>query len=425
MKKVNKKGFVLVETLVVTVFVVTLFIFVYRATLPSIGEYEQHNYYDDIDSVYYSNLFKQMITRYANIDYIDTYLTTHTYMDVSDCTDTSLYSNNDYCQLIKNKISVGNDDKIFLTAYNIKEFKKEVKSNDFFDSGTLSNFRDYINTVSNVEPFYRSSIYGSAGYAYNSTNLNQYFMASLANVFKSTKALAGMSGPTMVGKYRLFIIRTVEDADGSTSRRYSNIGIYTGTYSKFLMGEKVIFNPGDGDKEFYVLANSKTTSQTVTLILAQNISNGVCFNTTQTSTMPTTLLDRLKTLTNGWTNVPYLTGYTYTPTAGYTINYNGYRARLLEETDILEFLGCKEDDTTCFDVDLPYEVEFNDEKLNFLTDNLTTTSGYWTGVVLPNSDYYAWSIMSGKVTPTILSDCSNIGIRPVITVDKANVRRTD
>ena len=392
MKKVNKKGFVLVETLVVTVFVVTLFIFVYRATLPSIGEYEQHNYYDDIDSVYYSNLFKQMITRYANIDYIDTYLTTNTYMDVSDCTDTNLYSNNDYCQLIKNKISVGNDDKIFLTAYNIKEFKKEVKSNDFFDSGTLSNFRDYINTVSNVEPFYHN--------------------------ISSTSS-------TVIGKYRLFIIRTVEDADGSTSRRYSNIGIYTGTYSKFLMGEKVIFNPGDGDKEFYVLANSKTTSQTVTLILAQNISNGVCFNTTQTSTMPTTLLDSLKTLTNGWTNVPYLTGYTYTPTAGYTINYNGYRARLLEETDILEFLGCKEDDTTCFDVDLPYEVEFNDEKLNFLTDNLTATSGYWTGVVLPNSDYYAWSIMSGKVTPTILSDCSNIGIRPVITVDKANVRRTN
>ena len=389
MKNLNKKGFVLVETLVVTVFVVTLFIFVYRATLPSIGEYQQQNYYDDIDSVYYSNLFKQMITRYANIDYIDSYLSSHTYMDVSDCTDTNLYDNNDYCQLIKNKISVKNDDKILLTTYDIKNFKKEVKGNDFFDSGNLSNFRDYINTVSNHEPFY-SRINGATSY---------------------------------VGKYRLFIIRTVEDADGSTSRRYSNIGVYTGTNPKYLMGEKVIFDPGDGDKEFYVLANSHSTIPTVTLILANNIYNGVCFNTAKTSTIPTTLLDRLKVLTNGWKNVPYLTGYTYTAQAGYTINYNGYRARLLEESDILEFLGCKEDDKNCFDPDLAYEVEFNDDKLNFLTDNLTPTTGYWTGIVLPNSDYYAWSIMSGKVTPTSLYDCSNIGIRPVITVEKTNVRR--
>lgn len=390
MKKNNKKGFILVETLVVTVFVVTLFIFVYRATLPSIGEYEQQNYYDDIDSVYYSNLFKQMITRYANIDYIDSYLANHTYMDVSDCSDTNLYSNNDYCQLIKNKISVGNDDKILLTDYDIKKFKKEVKSNDYFDSGTLSNFRDYINTVSNHEPFY-SKINSTTAY---------------------------------VGKYRLFIIRTVTDADNSSSRRYSNIGLYTGTNPKFLIGEKVIFNPGDGDKEFYVLSNSRSTDPYVTLILDHNLFDGVCFNTAKTSSIPTTLLDKLKVLTSGWTSVPYLTGYNYISQAGYTINYNGYRARLLEEKDILDFLGCKEDDTTCFDPNLAYEVAFTDEKLSFLRENLTSTNGYWTGIVVPNSDYYAWAMMDGRVTPVSLYDCSNIGIRPVIKVEKSKVRRT-
>ncbi len=390
MKKMNNKGFVLVETLIVTVFVVTLFIFVYRITLPSIGEYEQQNYYDDIDSVYYSNLYKQMFTRYANIDNITAYLNSNTYMDISNCADTNLYSNNNYCQLVKNKLSIKDDDKVLITEYNIKKFKDEVKRNDFFDSGTLSNFRDYINTVSNYEPFY-SKLSSTSDY---------------------------------IGKFRLFIVRTVEDADGSTSRRYSNIGIYTGTNAKFLMGEKVIFNPGDGNKEFYVLANSNSIDPYVTLILAQNLpGSSVCFNAEKTSTYPNKLLDKLKTLTAGWSNVAFLTDYNYTSSAGYTINYNGYRARLLEEKDIYEFLGCKEDNNLCYDPNLAFEVDFDKEKLAFLVDNLTDTNGYWTGIVVPNSDYYAWSIMNGKVIPTNLNDCTNIGIRPVIKVEKANVQR--
>lgn len=392
MKKMNKKGFVLIETLVVTVFVVTLFIFVYRATLPSIGEYEQQNYYDDIDSVYFSNLFKQMITRYANIEYIDAYLADHSYMEVTDCRDTNLYTNNAYCQLIEDKISINSTDKVLITAYDIRDFRKEVKSNDFFDSGTLSNFRDYINTVSNHESFY-SRINGVTSY---------------------------------VGKYRLFVIRTVVDADGSTSRRYSNVGIYTGTNSKFLMGEKVVFNPGDGEKNFYVLANSPSVDPYVTLILDQNLpDSSVCFNTAQTSSMPTSLLDKLKTKTSGWSNVPYLTGYTYTSTAGYTINYNGYRARLLEEKDIYEFLGCKEDGVLCFDPSLAFAVPFNVDKFTFLIDNSSETIGYWTGIVVPNSDYYAWSLVKGEVTPTPLNDCISNGIRPVIKVEKTGVRRAD
>ncbi len=427
MQKRNNKGFILVETLIVTVFVVTLFIFVYRATLPSIGEYEQQNYYDDIDSVYYSNLFKQMITRYANIDYIDDYLTENTYMDISDCTNSNIYSNNNYCQLLKNKLSIRDDDKILLTKYNIKDFKQEVKTNDYFDSGTLSNFRDYIKTVSNHEPFYsnlnqiaQNKKNGNFGF-----NFSSNLLASVANkVSKKYLAVAPQPTNTYIGKYRLFIIRTVVDADGSTSRRYSNIGVYTGTNPKFLMGEKVIFDPGDGEKEFYVLHNSRSTDPKVTLILAQNLpsSNG-CFNETKTSTIPTTVLDNLKKLTNGWSNVPYL--QTQQETSQYTINYMGYRARLLVEDDILSLLGCKEDQKTCFDSSLAFEVPFNEEKHQFLIDNLTETSGYWTGMVVPNSDYYAWGVMKGKITPTDLNDCINMGIRPVIEVEKKDVRRDE
>ena len=120
MKKLNKKGFVLVETLIVTVFVVTLFIVIYQATVPALGELEQQNKYDDIDSVYYSNLYKQMLVRYANITLIDSYLQdiSHDYyMDITDCDgkigDEYIYSNRDYCKLVQENIKIGDNDKIF------------------------------------------------------------------------------------------------------------------------------------------------------------------------------------------------------------------------------------------------------------------------------------------------------------------------
>ena len=71
MSNINKKGFVLIETLVVTVFVVTLFLLVYRVTMPSIGEYEQLDKYDDVDSIYYANVIKRMLLRYADFTKID------------------------------------------------------------------------------------------------------------------------------------------------------------------------------------------------------------------------------------------------------------------------------------------------------------------------------------------------------------------
>jgi competence protein ComGC len=40
MKRINQKGFVLLETLIVTVFVMSIFVFVYRNSVPMMGQYE-------------------------------------------------------------------------------------------------------------------------------------------------------------------------------------------------------------------------------------------------------------------------------------------------------------------------------------------------------------------------------------------------
>ena len=178
MKILNKKGFVLVETLIVTVFIVTLFIFVYQNLVPHIGEYEKMETYDDIDSVYASNIYKQTLLRYGNLDYIDSYLATHTYIDITDCNDTNIYRNAAYCMKLKKALSILDDDYIFLTNYDISSFREEVNENEFFDSGKLSNFKSYIHTISNVDSFY-------------SQNKN----------------------PNLTGKYRLFLTRTVINRD--------------------------------------------------------------------------------------------------------------------------------------------------------------------------------------------------------------------
>ena len=51
MKKNNKNGFVLVETLIVVVFVAAIFSIMFLNFYPLIGEYERRENYDDVEGV--------------------------------------------------------------------------------------------------------------------------------------------------------------------------------------------------------------------------------------------------------------------------------------------------------------------------------------------------------------------------------------
>ena len=61
MKKLNNKGFVLSETLVVSVFLMVLFTMIYTNFYPLIGEYEKRENYDDADGKYLAYWIKKMI----------------------------------------------------------------------------------------------------------------------------------------------------------------------------------------------------------------------------------------------------------------------------------------------------------------------------------------------------------------------------
>ena len=60
-KKLDSKGFVLAETLVVTVFLMLIFTMIYSYFYPLIGEYEKREVYDDVDSTYAIYWIKKII----------------------------------------------------------------------------------------------------------------------------------------------------------------------------------------------------------------------------------------------------------------------------------------------------------------------------------------------------------------------------
>lgn len=59
--KLNNKGFVLVETLIVSTFVMSIFSILYNNFYPLMGEYEKREVYDDIDGKYATFWLKQII----------------------------------------------------------------------------------------------------------------------------------------------------------------------------------------------------------------------------------------------------------------------------------------------------------------------------------------------------------------------------
>ncbi len=170
MKKYNQSGFVLAETLVVTVFLMVIFANIYTQIFPAIGEYEKRETYDDIDSEYNTYWIKKMIESKAFV------LTTSrlnqinssngfykvkcrdfdpVYTDGS-CNDVDKICNDNVniCKALVNILEIdncdvnGNNCGIYLTKYQIFDnvggpwFKNSVKNNvgNSFSSG----FQDYV-----------------------------------------------------------------------------------------------------------------------------------------------------------------------------------------------------------------------------------------------------------------------------------------
>lgn len=144
MKKLNKKGFLLIETLVVTVFVVSMFIFLYSNTLPLIGKYEQRFKYDDLDSVYAADIIRNLILDFPNADTrifnkvkADGTGVHYAKLECSDFTGQFVV----LCNQLKSELSI---DSIYLTHYNLNSIKNEYNPFSNQDNRGLKAYVDYL-----------------------------------------------------------------------------------------------------------------------------------------------------------------------------------------------------------------------------------------------------------------------------------------
>ena len=163
MKKLNSKGFVMTETLVVAVFIMGIFGIMYNNYYPLIGEYERREVFDDVDSKYGAFWIKRFIQ--------------HSSYDLSAAQKNTINNNgyvlfscsninNDYRKTMCNKLlkelevkDYNVQPKVYITKYNLETFKNNVAADTNY--ATFSGgFSDYVNFL----PLYRVPSLNDAEY---------------------------------------------------------------------------------------------------------------------------------------------------------------------------------------------------------------------------------------------------------------------
>ena len=170
MKKLNNKGFILAETLIVSLFLLLMFTMIYTNYFPIIGEYEKRENYDDVDGKYVAYWIKKLIEseQYQMIfddevfygDLVESSkrrvksINNYGYMrfECKDVLDTD--GQREVCKNLVNSFEIsncdaeGNDCDIFITHYQIgaptgstitPNFKETVKNNN------LKRYMEYCN----------------------------------------------------------------------------------------------------------------------------------------------------------------------------------------------------------------------------------------------------------------------------------------
>ena len=233
-------------------------------------------------------------------------------------------------------------------------------------------------------------------------------------------------------------------------------------------GEVVYFNVDNGTKcSNYTETQSNTGTKsgcmkfyafnddgkdTVNLLLDHNTTDTVIGSLNGSASGPDMALDQLKSDTSLWKGTETPNNYTLDQTgqesnAKYTIDYSTYKARLVTAQEIAEITGntswdekvatsrsyyfdskaliasdtCKEGNTTGCKYGWLYDrTSKSCTKYGCLNNSDILTNGYWTASTSASEFDYAWYVEDKPYVNDIQID-STYGVRPVITVSKANL----
>lgn len=196
MLKINSKGFVLVETLVVAVFVSAIFSVIYSNFYPIMGEYEKREAYDDIDSKYATFWFKRIIqSDSVNFTNIQNDITNNSYHEFN-CSNDIVDSDVTAIKVCNSLVTRFGVEKMYITDYKLgnrdvsfdkNNFKDIVEKNDpnVFSSG-LQDYVAYLPTYSKV-PSLNGACYRLVVEFHNTRDGNDYWTYSTIEILKGSR----------------------------------------------------------------------------------------------------------------------------------------------------------------------------------------------------------------------------------------------
>ena len=264
----------------------------------------------------------------------------------------------------------------------------------------------------------------------------------------------------LTNKKNSFVKKTV-DEDVKVLKSYET----PTTYDYFENGTIVYFNPQTGNickKEDSISKNGVKTgcmvwysfnddgilNDKINLLLAHNTTTKVSFNDEKDASLgPTVLLSALDTDTSNWLGVATRSDSYIVKNSkySYTINYEGYRARLISAEEIAKITNnssFKWVDSThltwfYFDTNSQEKITSNTNisKYNYLFNNTNgcdlygctktdnSSYGYWTSTGTSDTVKYAFSVTrNGSMNSIFVDDNTFRGLRPVITVLKTDIK---
>lgn len=270
------------------------------------------------------------------------------------------------------------------------------------------------------------------------------------------------------------------DSDSITITDGDDIDIPTGN-TVYSDGALVYYNPVSGTKcsisdyaantgasttgnktgcmKWYAFNDGGVNSDNIDLILDHNTTAVVAWNVSgDNSTGPAEVLTQLQSDTTSWSNTlsvdsaNNITQKTNSSSTTYTLNYSGYKARLITADEVAEITGytgwsqddlastnyyldsktstasptCTSGDVTACNFDWLYDRTATDCTTYGCSNNADasmTGNGYWTSSANNQYPAYAWRVLKTALfNHDSISSATDVGVRPVINVSKSVIK---
>ena len=214
-----------------------------------------------------------------------------------------------------------------------------------------------------------------------------------------------------------------------------------------------------GCMKWYAFNDGGVNADNIDMILDHNTTAVVAWNASgDNSAGPVEVLTQLQSDTSSWSstlsvdNANNITQKTNSGSTSYTLNYAGYKARLITADEVAKITGytgwsqdniastnyfldsktstasptCTSGNITACNYDWLYDRTATDcETYGCLNnaDASMTGNGYWTSSANNQNTTFAWRILKNALfNHDSISSATDVGVRPVITVSKSVIK---